>query len=342
MAELSSFLIDAFPEAAVLVRRWRVERANAMARHYLPSLQEGEPLPQELRPLLETGEGTGTFASGLSTYAFRRVTGETGGEMLLLFRPAPQTALTDMQLDGALRQLRQLLGELMTQCGGKEAAGGAVQKSLHRMFRLVDNLDFLRANAGGGGLYVKRVTMDLAGLCRQVTGAAGSVLREIGVAIGCEVPASLLIPGDPQLLQRMMLELISNSARAIGRGEIFLRLRQQGDRAVLSLSDTGDLPSPRQLSAMLEQDTDQGVPMPGQGAGLGMAIVRQIVTLHRGAMLVEWSQGSPAVVISLPISPLEPRTEVNAPALQRDGGMSPLLVALSDLLPPVMFEEDRD
>lgn len=73
-----------------------------------------------------------------------------------------------------------------------------------------------------------------------------------------------------------------------------------------------------------------------------MAIVRQIVTLHRGAMLVEWSQGSPAVVISLPISPLEPRTEVNAPALQRDGGMSPLLVALSDLLPPVMFEEDRD
>ena len=156
------------------------------------------------------------------------------------------------------------------------------------------------------------------------------------------MPASLLIPGDPQLLQRMMLELVSNSARAIGRGEIFLRLRQQGDRAVLSLSDTGDLPSPRQLSAMLEQDTDQGVPMPGQGAGLGMAIVRQIVTLHRGAMLVEWSQGSPAVVISLPISPLEPRTEVNAPALQRDGGMSPLLVALSDLLPPVMFEEDRD
>ena len=45
MAELSSFLIDAFPEAAVLARRWRVERANAMARHYLPSLQEGEPLP---------------------------------------------------------------------------------------------------------------------------------------------------------------------------------------------------------------------------------------------------------------------------------------------------------
>ena len=44
MAELSSFLIDAFPEAAVLARRWRVERANAMARHYLPSLQEGEPL----------------------------------------------------------------------------------------------------------------------------------------------------------------------------------------------------------------------------------------------------------------------------------------------------------
>ena len=70
MAELSSFLIDAFPEAAVLARRWRVERANAMARHYLPSLQEGEPLPQELRPLL------GGYTGGVYTIDARRISEE--------------------------------------------------------------------------------------------------------------------------------------------------------------------------------------------------------------------------------------------------------------------------
>ena len=341
MPELSNIIMESLPEAAVLVRRWRLEAVNSTAAYYLPELREGGPLPETLRPLMSGQAVGGTFAAGGNTYMFSRIEGEEEGEAMLLFRPAPQTALTDSQLDGTLRQLRQLLGELMAQCGGQRPAEeGAVQKSLHRMFRLLDNVEFLRACTGGGGSYWNPVTMDLAGLCRQAVEGASSILREIGVRVVWDGPQTLLLSGDPALLRRMLLELISNSARAVGRGEMWLRLRSQGDRAILTLSDSGASVTQQQLAAMLEQNPGHGLPLPGQGAGLGMAIIRQIVTLHRGAMLIEWSQGAPTVIISLPAGLSDARTQVQTPPLQRDGGLSPLLVALSDLLPPVLFEQE--
>ena len=52
MADLSKITVESLPEAALLVRRWRVAQANAAARHYIPALREEGPLPQGLRPLL--------------------------------------------------------------------------------------------------------------------------------------------------------------------------------------------------------------------------------------------------------------------------------------------------
>lgn len=76
---------------------------------------------------------------------------------------------------------------------------------------------------------------------------------------------SLLIQGDIPLLQRMLLGLISNSVQTMRGGVVLLSLRRQGDRAVLSLTDSGERPSDRQLAALLQQDTDQAIPQPGQG-----------------------------------------------------------------------------
>ena len=341
MADLSKITVESLPEAALLVRRWRVAQANAAARHYIPALREEGPLPQGLRPLLAGPGQGGSFTEEGNTYLFRRTDGEEAGELLVLFRPAPQATLSESQLDGLLRQLRQLLGELVVQCGGgRPADAGAVQKSLHRMFRLVENVEFLRDCAAGAPPCWNPVTIDLAGLCRKTAEGGIPLLREIGVQLKWDGPPSLLASGDPELLRRMVLELIANAARAVGRGQIWLGLRAVGDRAVLSLSDSGEALTQRQLSAMLEQDPGSGLPLPGQGAGLGLAVVRQIAALHGGSVLVEWSRGSPLVVISLPLGTGEARTQVKAPILQRDGGMSPFLVSLSELLPPVLFEQE--
>ncbi|MCF2662105.1 sensor histidine kinase [Pseudoflavonifractor phocaeensis] len=335
-------LLACFPEAAVLIQGDRIAAANPMARHYLPQLEPGAPVPSWFPPLSEEAPRSGVFTAGLSRYAFR-LAGTSGG-LWLTFQPAPLTALTDTQLDGALRQLRTFLGELLV--GSEELSGPGhpeLKKSFHRLFRLVDNLDFMRLAGSGDGVPFRPVTMDLAGLCRQTCAEAAPLLRDAGVELDYQSPlSSLLVPGDPQLLRRLLLELIANAARAPGQDRIEVRLRSQGGRAVLTLSGNGAPPTQRQLAAMLQQDTDQRLPMAGSGAGLGLPIARHIASLHQGSLLVDLGQEAPTTILSLPTGPLDPRVPVRSPILQQDGGLSPLLVALSDVLPAGLFALDDD
>lgn len=332
MPDLNHFL-DTFPEAAVLISQGKIVAANSMARHYLPQLELDFPLPLDQDP-----PAAGTFAAGSSNYSFSVSQSPEG--LLLIFRPAAQTVLTDFQLDGSLRQMRSILAELLIDAGGQNPNDQAVfRKNFYRMFRLVDNLDCMRLASSPQGLSFHPISMDLGGLCAQIARDVAPLLRDGGINLDYQsTRPSMLIPGDPQLLQRLLLELISNSARVTGRGSIFVRLRSQGNRALLLLSDSGNSPTPRQIASMLQQDSDQHLPTPEAGAGIGLSIARHIAALHSGSLLVEWGQSSLTVVLSLPTGPLIPRATVFTPSIQRDGGLSPLLVALADVLPAQAFE----
>ena len=184
--------------------------------------------------------------------------------------------------------------------------------------------------------------LDLDGLCRETASRARDALAEAGVALDYEGEAGgLLIPGDPVLLRRMLLGLISNAAQACPEGRLTLALRRAGNRALLTLSDNGPLPDQRQLDALLSRPrSEEELPLPGQGAGLGLTIARDIVALHGGSLLVEWGQSSPILVVSLPTGPLDGRTSVRSPRVQTDGGLDPVLVELADVLPARLFRLD--
>ena len=106
------------------------------------------------------------------------------------------------------------------------------------------------------------------------------------------------------------------------------------------MSDNGPLPDQRQLDALLSRSGPEEIPRPGQGAGLGLSIARDIVALHGGSLLVEWGQSSPILVVSLPTGPMDGRAVVRSPRVQTDGGLDPVLVELSDVLPAHLFRLD--
>lgn len=335
-------LLNAFPEGVVQLQGGVVLTANTMARRYLPQLEEGAPCPADI-PLSRNGPmGAGVFTAGGASYTCS--CSEDGGEQFLLFRPAPQTALTDRQLEGAMGQLRELLGEVLAEVGpatgpaGGQVPAAAFDKSFHRLFRLVGNLDHMRQAASQEGVLFRPVTMDLEGLCRYVVRQAGPLLYEAGVSLDYETALTgLLLPGDPELLQWLLLELIANAARAAEGGRVTLSLRRTGERALLTVSHNGPLPDERQIASLFQRESGGELPLPGQGAGLGLAIARDIVARHGGSFLVEWGQSAPSVVISLPTGPLDGRGQARSPILQRDGGLDPVLTQLSDLLPERVF-----
>jgi signal transduction histidine kinase len=292
---------------------------------------------------LPRNKGSGIFAIGGTQYTFQTTPLEE--EQLVVFSPAPQQSLTDRQLEGVVCQLRNVLAEFAAELGPLTAQskyGGGMEafiKSFYRAFRLMDNLDFMRRVESPEGVPCEIAVLDLAGLCHQVTSEAAPLLRQAGVKLRYDgsMP-TLLIPGDPTLLFRMLLELIANAARESGGGTVTLKLRRRERQAILTLSHTGKM-SQRQLSALLQQDTDSGRPLPDQGAGLGMPIVRHIVAKHRGSLLAEFGQDKPAVFISLPTDPLSEGAPVKSPRISSDGGLSPLLIGLADVLPAHLFGE---
>jgi signal transduction histidine kinase len=98
--------------------------------------------------------------------------------------------------------------------------------------------------------------------------------------------------GDPHELQQVALNLLLNAADAIGEGQkgrIELEVARAGDEMLLRVSDDG--------CGMSAEDQDRCFDLffttkeVGEGSGLGLAVVHNIVTNHGGRIEVESALG---------------------------------------------------
>ncbi len=107
------------------------------------------------------------------------------------------------------------------------------------------------------------------------------------------------------------------------------------------MANAGPGPDDRHLSALLQGGPAKGLPLPGQGAGLGIPIARRIVRLHNGTLLPYQFGAVHGVLVSLPVTPLDSRLSLRTPLpIQMDGGLDPILVELSDVLPASIFSTE--
>ena len=138
-------------------------------------------------------------------------------------------------------------------------------------------------------------SIDLTGLASEEC-AATQVELDLG-----DDPKSLVVPGVPRLMRRMLRNLIDNARRHGSQEDIEVSLRAENEQWVsLSVSDRG----PGVPEALRERIFEPFYRIPGSvdgGAGLGLALVRAIAQRHRGLVRYEErAGGGSCFVVTLP------------------------------------------
>jgi signal transduction histidine kinase/CheY-like chemotaxis protein len=111
------------------------------------------------------------------------------------------------------------------------------------------------------------------------------------------VPTSLWVRSDPVLLERILLNVISNALRYTSQGRILIGCRRRGDNVELIVADTGVGIDSIHLPHIFEEfyraaAADRTV----AGVGLGLAIVKRLGDLLRHRISIESVQGKGTVV----------------------------------------------
>ncbi|WP_068617325.1 sensor histidine kinase [Paenibacillus tuaregi] len=152
------------------------------------------------------------------------------------------------------------------------------------------------------GLHKKK--FNLRSQLRQVVQVMEWQLGEKDIALKFEVPADIEVSGDEVLLSQVWMNLVSNAVKYIPEGRsIHLKADLTGDRCVVRVTDTGDGIAEDQLPYLFDRfyRVDRARERASGSSGLGLSIVKKIVSLHEGTIEVESSSSGTTFKVSLPL-----------------------------------------
>lgn len=146
---------------------------------------------------------------------------------------------------------------------------------------------------------------DLVAVAEKALALSAHRIESRGIEIDTTFPdvGVALVYGDAHELQQVALNLLLNAADATpenSQGRISLEIRAGDEEVVLSVTDTGAGMAPEDQSRCFDMFfTTKEV---GEGTGLGLAVVHNIVTNHGGRIDVRSEVGvGPTFTVHLPL-----------------------------------------
>lgn len=210
----------------------------------------------------------------------------------------------------AAHELRSPIASLRTQLDvathlGEPPAVADLSADVDRLRRLVDDL-LLLARADEADPVLRRAEpVDL-----------GCVLDDVAAGYaGARVPVTVSHPdspqwtvGDPAALRRVVDNLVANAVRH-ATSRVTLKVIRNLDRVVVTVTDDGPGIPARDRARVFDRFTrlDDARNRDDGGAGLGLAIVRELVRLHGGTVTLGDAAPGLVAAVALPAGrPPEP------------------------------------
>ena len=119
------------------------------------------------------------------------------------------------------------------------------------------------------------------------------------------VPCKAWVRTDPQLLEQILRNLLSNALKYTPKGGILMGCRRRGQFLTIVVCDSGIGVADSETKAIFDayHQVDKGAALSGQGLGLGLSIVQRLAHLMQHPITVRSTPGKgSAFMITLPVA----------------------------------------
>jgi signal transduction histidine kinase len=163
-----------------------------------------------------------------------------------------------------------------------------IRRNVELEIKLIDDLlDLSRITSGKLNLHLGPV--DLNAAVRQVCDICRSQIQEKGIRLRTDLDATIeRVAADSSRLQQVLWNVLSNAAKFTPEGgSICVRTSMAGEgRTLVEVRDTGAGIAPEVLPKVFDafEQGDVRVTTQFGGLGLGLAISKALVELHRGSI----------------------------------------------------------
>ena len=198
-----------------------------------------------------------------------------------------------------------------------------IERSAKTQAAIIDDLlDVSRIITGK--FSISPADVDVVPIVRSVVDSAKPAAEGRRLRISVRTPPSLTIRADPNRLQQMVWNLISNAVKfSDENGSIEVTVEHEDDDAVFRVTDHGLGIAPDVLPRVFERfwQADSSSNRSHGGLGLGLAIVRHLAEMH-GGTVEAFSEGEgkgATFAIRLPAGTARPETSAPEAAPRADG-----------------------
>ena len=151
---------------------------------------------------------------------------------------------------------------------------------------------------------LEKESIDLPYMLMQMADEFYPILSERGNTVELQMPEDIRVQADPRRLARVFQNILKNAAAySLENTAIIIRARERSECVQISVENTGKTIPEQKLDAIFEKfcrlDDSRGTKT--GGAGLGLAIAKEIVLLHGGRIWAESKEGKTVFTVELPV-----------------------------------------
>ena len=205
-----------------------------------------------------------------------------------------------------------------------------MQRNQRKLLDLVNQiLDLARIEAGQATLQTSMLG-DAPALVRSIAGGFDALARNRGLALtvsGDAQPVDVAVALDVEMFERALTNVLANALKFTAAGEVSVRWAFTATHFRVAVQDSGIGIDAADLPFVFDRFRRSSTAKRHAGTGIGLALVKEIVTLHGGAVEVRSRRGEGTIFeLAFPTSEATAGRTSLWSTPRTDGATAPVLV----------------